>query len=196
MERLPVEIAIRAQVETFQGADHRRPHMTAELLLRPSGRRGRLRLRLGPAVADRSGPRSTARTSSRAAWSICPAARATRQRNHPGAEEIIFVISGNGEQMVEDEAGTPMTQPVGPGTTRVHPRKPVSFDAQHRQRPDAAVRRLFARRPGACPARPAGFPPDPAGRLRAPYRSTCNQATGYLRSPGVFVVTPPERCSG
>ena len=39
------------------------------------------------------------------------------RHNHPGAEEIIFVISGNGEQMVEDENGEPIVRPVGPGCT-------------------------------------------------------------------------------
>jgi oxalate decarboxylase/phosphoglucose isomerase-like protein (cupin superfamily) len=39
------------------------------------------------------------------------------RHNHPGAEEIIFVISGTGEQMVEDESGAPMTREVGPGCT-------------------------------------------------------------------------------
>ncbi|PZQ95646.1 MAG: cupin [Cereibacter sphaeroides] len=39
------------------------------------------------------------------------------RHNHPGAEEIILVISGTGEQMVEDEIGVPMTEPVGPGCT-------------------------------------------------------------------------------
>ena len=39
------------------------------------------------------------------------------RHNHPGAEEIIFVISGNGEQMVEDENGNPVTKKVGPGCT-------------------------------------------------------------------------------
>lgn len=39
------------------------------------------------------------------------------RHNHPGAEEIIFVISGTGEQMVEDEQGTPVTRAVGPGCT-------------------------------------------------------------------------------
>lgn len=39
------------------------------------------------------------------------------RHNHPGAEEIIFVISGEGEQMVEDENGNPVTQKVGPGCT-------------------------------------------------------------------------------
>ena len=39
------------------------------------------------------------------------------RHNHPGAEEIIFVISGTGEQMVEDENGNPITSEVGPGCT-------------------------------------------------------------------------------
>ncbi|MBO6900308.1 MAG: cupin domain-containing protein [Rhizobiaceae bacterium] len=39
------------------------------------------------------------------------------RHNHPGAEEIIFVISGTGEQMVEDENGNPITREVGPGCT-------------------------------------------------------------------------------
>jgi oxalate decarboxylase/phosphoglucose isomerase-like protein (cupin superfamily) len=39
------------------------------------------------------------------------------RHNHPEAEEIIFVISGNGEQMVEDEVGNPITRKVGPGCT-------------------------------------------------------------------------------
>jgi oxalate decarboxylase/phosphoglucose isomerase-like protein (cupin superfamily) len=46
-----------------------------------------------------------------------PAGQGHARHNHPGAEEIIFVISGNGEQMVEDEAGSPIVKPVGPGTT-------------------------------------------------------------------------------
>ena len=37
------------------------------------------------------------------------------RHNHPGAEEIIHVISGRGTQMVEDEAGSPVSQEVGPG---------------------------------------------------------------------------------
>ncbi|WP_157019914.1 cupin domain-containing protein [Mesorhizobium xinjiangense] len=39
------------------------------------------------------------------------------RHNHPGAEEIIFVIAGEGEQMVEDENGNPVTRKVGPGCT-------------------------------------------------------------------------------
>jgi oxalate decarboxylase/phosphoglucose isomerase-like protein (cupin superfamily) len=39
------------------------------------------------------------------------------RHNHPGAEEIILVMSGIGTQMVEDNDGTPITQTVGPGCT-------------------------------------------------------------------------------
>jgi oxalate decarboxylase/phosphoglucose isomerase-like protein (cupin superfamily) len=46
-----------------------------------------------------------------------PPGQGHTRHNHPGAEEIIFVISGTGEQMLEDEHGTPHTRPVGPGTT-------------------------------------------------------------------------------
>jgi oxalate decarboxylase/phosphoglucose isomerase-like protein (cupin superfamily) len=46
-----------------------------------------------------------------------PSGQGHSRHNHPGAEEIIFVISGEGEQMVENENGTPVTQKVGPGCT-------------------------------------------------------------------------------
>jgi oxalate decarboxylase/phosphoglucose isomerase-like protein (cupin superfamily) len=39
------------------------------------------------------------------------------RHNHPGAEEIIFIIKGTGAQMVEDENGIPETREVGPGCT-------------------------------------------------------------------------------
>ena len=39
------------------------------------------------------------------------------RHNHPGSEEIILVMAGTGEQMVEDDHGTPETQQVGPGCT-------------------------------------------------------------------------------
>lgn len=39
------------------------------------------------------------------------------RHNHAGAEEIIHVISGSGEQMIEDESGQPITWQVGPETT-------------------------------------------------------------------------------
>ena len=46
-----------------------------------------------------------------------PSGQGHTRHNHPGAEEIIFVISGEGEQMVEDPDGKPVTVKVGPGTT-------------------------------------------------------------------------------
>ena len=39
------------------------------------------------------------------------------RHNHPGAEEILFVLSGSGEQMVEDKVGTPITFPIRSGST-------------------------------------------------------------------------------
>lgn len=46
-----------------------------------------------------------------------PPGQGHSRHNHPGSEEIIFVISGNGEQMVEDPDGNPVVQKVGPGCT-------------------------------------------------------------------------------
>lgn len=46
-----------------------------------------------------------------------PSGKGHARHNHPGAEEIILVLSGEGEQMVEDEAGNPITRQVGPGCT-------------------------------------------------------------------------------
>ena len=46
-----------------------------------------------------------------------PSGKGHLRHNHPDAEEIIFVISGRGEQMVEDEAGNPSTRKVETGCT-------------------------------------------------------------------------------
>jgi oxalate decarboxylase/phosphoglucose isomerase-like protein (cupin superfamily) len=46
-----------------------------------------------------------------------PSGEGHSRHNHPGSEEIIFVISGEGEQMVEDENGNPITQKVSTGCT-------------------------------------------------------------------------------
>ncbi len=46
-----------------------------------------------------------------------PSGEGHARHNHPGAEEIILVLSGEGEQMVEDEDGNPITMKVGPGCT-------------------------------------------------------------------------------
>ena len=86
-----------------------------------------------------------------------PSGKGHTRHNHPGAEEIIFVISGHGEQMVEDENGNP----VVPRSARLHhlcAGKPLSLDAEHRRRAHAAFRRLFAGRAGTGAAGIAGFP--------------------------------------
>ena len=46
-----------------------------------------------------------------------PPGQGHSRHNHPGSEEIIFVISGRGEQMIEDEQGNPVVAEVGPGCT-------------------------------------------------------------------------------
>lgn len=46
-----------------------------------------------------------------------PSGQGHSRHNHPGAEEIIFVISGHGQQMVEDADGAPVTRDVDPGCT-------------------------------------------------------------------------------
>lgn len=46
-----------------------------------------------------------------------PSGQGHTRHNHPGSEEIIFVIKGDGEQMVEDENGVPETREVGSGCT-------------------------------------------------------------------------------
>jgi oxalate decarboxylase/phosphoglucose isomerase-like protein (cupin superfamily) len=70
---------------------------------------GQLALTVGPEV-------NGAKTFSGGVVDL-PAGQGHSRHNHPGAEEIIFVISGNGEQMVEDEAGNPIVRKVTPGTT-------------------------------------------------------------------------------
>src|SRR5688500_20238696 len=46
-----------------------------------------------------------------------PSGQGHSRHNHPGSEEIIFVIAGEGEQMVETPEGQPVVQKVGPGCT-------------------------------------------------------------------------------
>ena len=62
-----------------------------------------------------------------------PSGEGHARHNHPGAEEIIFVISGEGEQMVEDENGNPITTE---GRARLHhlcSGKPLPFDEEYRR---------------------------------------------------------------
>ena len=70
---------------------------------------GQLALTVGPEV-------NGAQRFSGGIVTVAPGGGHTRH-NHPGAEEIILVLSGQGQQMVEDEAGHPITEDVGPGCT-------------------------------------------------------------------------------
>lgn len=70
---------------------------------------GRLALTVGPEVGG-------ARHFSGGVVDL-PPGQGHARHNHPGAEEIIFVVSGRGEQMVENEEGNPVTRDVGPGCT-------------------------------------------------------------------------------
>ncbi|MEO8242980.1 MAG: cupin domain-containing protein [bacterium] len=68
---------------------------------------GHLSVVLGPKV-------NGAQKFSAAVVSVPPGQGHTRH-NHPGAEEIIYILEGTGQQMVEDEAGVAHTEQVRPG---------------------------------------------------------------------------------
>ena len=70
---------------------------------------GQLALTVGPEV-------NTAQHFSGGIVTVKPGMGHSRH-NHPGAEEIILVITGTGQQMVEDDEGNQETQDVGPGCT-------------------------------------------------------------------------------
>ncbi len=44
------------------------------------------------------------------------------RHNHPVSEQLIFVIGGEGEMMIEDEAGQPVKSAIGPGSLVTIPR--------------------------------------------------------------------------
>ena len=62
------------------------------------------------------GPKVNGAQNFSAAVVTVPPGQGHSRHNHPGAEEIIYILEGAGEQMVEDEAGAPHTEQVGPGT--------------------------------------------------------------------------------
>ena len=70
---------------------------------------GQLALTVGPEV-------NGAKTFSGGVVDL-PSGQGHARHNHPGSEEIIFVISGEGEQMVEDEKGNPIVRKVSAGCT-------------------------------------------------------------------------------
>ena len=62
-------------------------------------------------------PEVNGATSFSAGVVTVPPGQGHSRHNHPGSEEIIFVVAGHGAQMLEDEDGTPATRDVGPGCT-------------------------------------------------------------------------------
>ena len=62
------------------------------------------------------GPKVNGAQKFSAAVVTLPPGMGHSRHNHPDAEEIIFVLEGTGAQMVEDDAGTPHTEQVRPGT--------------------------------------------------------------------------------
>jgi len=62
-----------------------------------------------------SEPRVTGALRSTGGVVIIDPGKGHTRHNHPGSEEMLFVISGEGEQMVEDDAGRPMTRHVKAG---------------------------------------------------------------------------------
>jgi oxalate decarboxylase/phosphoglucose isomerase-like protein (cupin superfamily) len=63
------------------------------------------------------GPEVNGATQFSAAVVTVPPGQGHARHNHPGSEEIIYFLSGEGEQMVEDEDGKSYVQKVGPGCT-------------------------------------------------------------------------------
>ena len=63
------------------------------------------------------GPQVTGATRFSAGVVHVPPGEGHARHNHPGAEEIIYVLEGEGEQMVEDTQGKPVTEKVRAGCT-------------------------------------------------------------------------------
>jgi len=61
------------------------------------------------------GPKVNGAQKFSAAVVTVPPGQGHARHNHPGTEEIIYILEGEGAQMVEDEAGTPHTEQVRPG---------------------------------------------------------------------------------
>jgi oxalate decarboxylase/phosphoglucose isomerase-like protein (cupin superfamily) len=68
---------------------------------------GRLALTIGPKV--------NAAKNFSAGVVFVPPGKGHERHNHPGAEEIIYILEGSGEQMVEDENDVPDTRTVTAG---------------------------------------------------------------------------------
>lgn len=68
------------------------------------------------------GPRVNGATRFSAAVVTVPPGQGHTRHNHPGAEEIIFILEGTGEQMVEDERGTPIPKRSAPAPASSSPK--------------------------------------------------------------------------
>ncbi|PLR82304.1 cupin [Bacillus canaveralius] len=64
-----------------------------------------------------STPELTGSTAFSAGVVIVDPGKGHGRHNHPGAEEIMYIISGEGEQMVEDEHGNPQVFKITAGST-------------------------------------------------------------------------------
>ena len=62
-----------------------------------------------------SEPRVTGAHQITAGMVILAPGKGHTRHNHPGVEEILYIISGKGVQMVEDPAGQPVRRPVAAG---------------------------------------------------------------------------------
>ncbi len=61
------------------------------------------------------GPQVNGAQNFSAAVVTVPPGQGHSRHNHPGAEEIIFILEGTGAQMVEDDTGMPHTEQVKAG---------------------------------------------------------------------------------
>ena len=59
--------------------------------------------------------RVTGATSSTGGLVILDPGKGHARHNHPGSDEILYFISGEGDQMVEDDDGRPMERHMKPG---------------------------------------------------------------------------------
>ena len=86
------------------------------------------------------------------------------RHNHPDADEILYVLAGAGDQMVDD--GDPFAGAAGPGD--LDPEGRVPLDAQHGVGADGAARRVCAGGGGAGVEDAARLRGGPGGAGAAP----------------------------
>ena len=119
MERLPTELAITRQTAEFKALTfgEARP---ANHVVHPDDVRafgfdwGSMALTVGPEV--------NGATAFSGGLVSLPPGQGHARHNHPDADEIIFIVAGRGEQMVEDPATGPVRHAVRPGSTIFAPR--------------------------------------------------------------------------